>query len=205
MSENSDGSNKVIGITEIKEMIENCQFDEFKDAIQAGAINVNQKWQSYHGMPNAAFTFAYLNSLDLENKIKWIKLFASFGADVNNELWSLIRHQGEAVLIKTFVELGADIHKRNEHGRTLMFEAVWGDRVEHIKCLAELGADVNARDNDGRTPIFYTIERQDIDTMQCLAELGADLNAIANDESMPLSHAKGYTKAVKWLKANGAK
>jgi ankyrin repeat protein len=204
MSENADNSNKV-EITELKEMIENCQFDEFKNAVQAGTIDVNYKWPSYHGMPNAAFTFAYLNSLDLENKIKWVTLFASFGADVNNELWSLIRHQGEAVLIKTFVELGADIHKRNEHGRTLMFEAVWGDRVEHIKCLAELGADVNARDNDGRTPIFYTIERQDIDTMQCLAELGADLNAIANDESMPLSHAKGYTKAVKWLKANGAK
>ena len=198
-NENYIDSEKVKGI------IENCQFDEFKNAVQGGAIDVNHKYQGRYGTGGSTLSFAYRNSLDLEKKIKWITLFASFGGDVNNELMSLIRHQGEAALIKTFVELGADVNKRDEHGRTVMFEAAWGDRIEHIKCLAELGADVNARANDGRTPVFYTIERQDIDTMRCLAELGADFNATADDGSTPLSCAKGYTKSVKCLKANGAK
>jgi hypothetical protein len=195
----------VYGMAEIQELIKNCKFDEFKNAVHAGEININIEYPRRYGMGGPLKSFSYNCAPDLENAVKWVKLFASLGVDFNNEMLSIINNVYGAELIKTFVELGVDIHRRDEVNRTIMFYAAWRGNVEVVKCLAELGADVNAKNNNGRTAVFSAVSDYKIDSLKCLKSLGADLNIKANDGSTPLSYAKNYPKAAKWLKANGAK
>lgn len=54
-------------------------------------------------------------------------------------------------MIRMLVAAGADIHARDEMGRTVMFSALG----KAIQVLVELGADVNARDNEGKTPLLH--------------------------------------------------
>ena len=73
----------VYGMSEVQKLIEYSQFDEFKNTVHAGAIHVNQKYPGRYGMGGSTPSFTYRNSLHLENKIKWVKLFTELGADLN--------------------------------------------------------------------------------------------------------------------------
>jgi len=194
------------GISEIQKLVEDCQFDEFKNAVHAGEIDINIEHPKRYGLGGSIKSFSYRYAPDLENAVKWIKLFASLGADFNSEMMSLADNARGAELIKAFAETGVDIHRRDDAGRTILFFTAWHGNTEMIKRLAELGLDVNAKDNDGCTPLHYTLEIDKTDNMRCLVELGADVNARDNNGCSAVFRAISDYKidSLKCLKSLGA-
>jgi len=70
--------------------------------------------------------------------------------------------EGDDYMLRTLVEVGADINKRSKGGQTALHEAVFYEQVEIVKFLLDNGAEVNARDNKGKTPLFYAKEGKEV-------------------------------------------
>jgi len=193
---------------EIIAAIKGKKFDEFANTVKSGNLDVNLKDTQY-GM--TALSFAVETSdLDLVNKIKWIKLLVSLGADVNIKtnkgitpmLMAILKEDTE--VMKCLAEAGVDINLRdNEDGKTLIFFAAQLGKTESIKCLVSLGADVNTKDNKGYTPIFSATKTE---VIKCLVELGADVNAKMINGGTPahMAVSQNNVEALKCLKSLGA-
>ena len=195
--------------------IENCQFDEFKNTVKSGALDVNNK---YEEMGCTALHHVLVNrTLDVTQKIEWIKLLASLGADLNMKYGTtpqnhvsplfLAMQREDTEIIKCLVEQGAHLHEKvNDGGDTLLHAAATFGKIESIQCLVSLGIDVNAKNNNGWTPIYYAADQGKIESIQCLVKLGADVNARSNDGFTPIFMAVSGNKvqSLKCLKALGA-
>ena len=58
------------------------------------------------------------------------------------------------VVIKTAIELGADINQQDKQGHTpLHYAAIKNTNPDIAILLIDAGADINIKDNDGKTPI----------------------------------------------------
>ena len=81
-------------------------------------------------------------------------------------------------LLKTVVEAGADVNKKNEQGHSpLRLAFVTKKSIDVIRLLLENGADVNeVCGNDGESIMFYTITYEDVDVLRLLLEYGANVN-----------------------------
>ena len=124
---------------------------------------------------------------------------------------AVIRNKNPEV-IRTLVELGADVNARNNANRTaLIYAAESNKNPEVIRTLVELGADVNARDMNGSTPLTQAASlNKNPEVIRALIELGADVNAkdILNDATplvLALSGPFGVNPEVIRLKINMAK
>jgi hypothetical protein len=60
--------------------------------------------------------------------------------------------KGDLDEIVQLVVKGADIHVRDEGGRTLLHIAYWGGSMKVAQFLVDQGIDAGAKDHDGRTP-----------------------------------------------------
>jgi len=193
--------------------IERCQFVEFKNTVESGAIDVNAKYDR-HGITALSYVCSS-ESLDPIHKLEWIKLLVSLGADLNAKsgygndgvtpLYESVFRE-DTKMIECLVEMGANLHERSDTGATLINHAAALGKIKSIRCLVSLGADVNAREIDGFTPIFQAAQQGQIGCIQCLAELGADVNTRTNDGYTPIFMAVSGNKveSLKCLKALGA-
>ena len=201
-------------VLDVNSAIENCQFDEFKNTVKSGALDVNKKYEE-EGFTALHYVLAN-PTLDVTQKIQWIKLLASLGADLNmkygttpqnnvSPLFVAMRRE-DTEIIKCLVEQGANLHVVNDTGSTLLHYASDLGNIESIKCLVSLGIDVNARNNNGFTPIFGAADQGEIESIQCLVKLGADVNARSNDGFTPIFMAVSANniQSLKCLKALGA-
>ena len=111
---------------------------------------------------------------------------------------------GHLDVVKFLAEQGADIHTRDEHGRTpLMRAAAHLDVVEY---LVEQGADVNAQDVNGETPLKWAAVFGKLDVAEYLVTNGADINARNVKGETPLNWAMefGRQDVARFLVRQGA-
>ena len=81
--------------------------------------------------------------------------------------------EGQDALVKTFLEMGADVDARDEFGQTPLMAAVSQGHIDTVRVLVEGGADVNATDAEGDPVLSFTDDDQII---ELLADAGATLS-----------------------------
>lgn len=87
--------------------------------------------------------------------------------------------------IQKLINDGADVNKKDESGRTLLFELAKRKKVESIKILVKNGALIDVEDNIGNTAITEAINKEDTVITRFLIEHGANVNYInANGRSL---------------------
>jgi ankyrin repeat protein len=79
-------------------------------------------------------------------------------------------------VIKSFVEVGADINTPNNKGETPVFVAAEDKRIDMVRLLVKLGADINIADNDNFTPVHIAAMQGRVVMISLLAEFGTNIN-----------------------------
>ena len=110
--------------------------------------------------------------------------------------------------VRVLLDLGADIHSRNDSGETALFRAAANGLCRMIQVLMEYGADIHARSKLGRSVLFTAVEchyRSD-ETVSLLLELGVDvhLQDSAGNTALILAAAGDKLDVVKLLLGHGA-
>jgi ankyrin repeat protein len=126
-----------------------------------------------------------------------IRLLVTNGADVRarDEQGLLAFHEcvkhGNVEAVRTFVELGADIHEKDGYFNrpALHFAAMDNADIEVTKWLVSKGADIGLKDEYGNTPLFLAAyHNTNIEVMKFLIAQGADVHA-KDDGGQTLLHA----------------
>lgn len=107
---------------------------------------------------------------------------------------------GDAPLVKTVLDAGADPNAANDAGVTPLMWAV--SDIDKARMLVEAGADVRARSVDGRTPILAAASlRGNRDVVALLLDRGASPSAAGSNAITPLVEAakKGDEPIIRLL------
>jgi ankyrin repeat protein len=126
---------------------------------------------------------------------KCVDLLLVHGADPNavdkygNRPLHLLEGLPKSAL--SLIRAGADIHARNDIGKTALHRAAqWADQL--IPTLLRHGAEVNARDNDGQTALHLVVSGWDAKGVKPLLKAGADPHAVDTEGRTPLHMAAFY-------------
>lgn len=111
---------------------------------------------------------------------------------------------GHNDIVALLLARGADIHARNQEGKTSMFMAKRWPSI--VRLLVQAGADVNAQDNIGRTPLHESAFHGQPAEMQVLIDSGASIYVQSQEGSTVLHEAavSGVKSAVRLLLSYGA-
>ena len=112
---------------------------------------------------------------------------------------------GDAPLVKTVLDAGADPNAANDAGVTPLMWAV--SDIDKARMLVEAGADVRARSLDGRSPILAAASlRGNRDVVALLLDRGASAAAPGSNAITPLIEAakRGDEQMVRLLLERGA-
>lgn len=94
--------------------------------------------------------------------------------------------------IKLFINAGANINSRDDHGNTPLIYAVKKENIEIVKYLIASGANVNIENNLKETPIFYALQPSRTEILKLLIKAKANLNHQNEDGFTPLHKATEY-------------
>jgi len=84
--------------------------------------------------------------------------------------------EGNAEDVRSLLDQGADIGRRNANYHTPLLVASFNGKLEVVKVLIKYGADVNCRTRTGWTPLMFTSRDGYRDIVELLLEHGADVN-----------------------------
>jgi len=90
----------------------------------------------------------------------------------------LVKNYIDEKKIQALIDSGVNINRRDEKGRTLLFELSAKRRIESIKILIKNGIDINAEDNYGKTVLSDAADKIDGMMIRFLLENGASVNHI---------------------------
>jgi ankyrin repeat protein len=105
-----------------------------------------------------------------------VRRLVGLGADVNVEGaggWRPLHTaalNGQVEVVRTLVQLGADMHAVTTRGDTALHLA---KTTETVACLLEAGAELNRRKHVGDTPFFQAIHGGRVQAVTALVQAGA--------------------------------
>ena len=106
---------------------------------------------------------------------------ASAGATTRaNDGWSPLHvavGQGNAEVVRVFVEHGMDVGARADDGWTPLHVAVEQGNADIVRILVEHGADATIQANDGRTPLHMAAEAENVEVARILLGQGTDTDS----------------------------
>ncbi|MDE1828618.1 MAG: ankyrin repeat domain-containing protein [Candidatus Micrarchaeota archaeon] len=88
---------------------------------------------------------------------------------------------GNVERIRQGIEMGADIERAGESGRTPLMHAVYNGKIGAARFLLESGAKIEARDDFGYTPLKIALLLGHTDIATMLFENGANLGTRDNE------------------------
>lgn len=80
---------------------------------------------------------------------------------------------GRRAITRVLLEHGADVHRRDESGRTPLHYAA-GAGAAAVELLLSASADLNAQSADGSTPLHEAVARGSVTAVEALVRAGAD-------------------------------
>lgn len=102
------------------------------------------------------------------------KMFKSDSVELLHK--ELMKNYIDEKKIQDIIDSGVNINRRDDKGRTLLFELSAKRRIESIKILIKNGIDVNAEDNYGKTVLSEAVNKIDGMMIRFLLEHGASIN-----------------------------
>jgi uncharacterized protein len=105
-------------------------------------------------------------------------------ADPQHALWS-----GDPQQLAKLWASKVDLNAPDEHGRTLLIEAVLEKRADLAALLLEHGADPKRADRDGNTALHFAAQEHLPDLVQLLIDKGAVVDAQDRLGNTPLFRA----------------
>ena len=134
------------------------------------------------------------------------KMIAPKPYDMTRKLIKVIEHndlQGTIDLLG----LGANVHGRDDKGRTILMLAALNKHPDIVSTLLERGADISMTDNSkSSNALLYAAEGGDIECIRLLLKAGSDINYKNSYNWTALMTAADSNKpeAVRFLKENNA-
>ena len=106
--------------------------------------------------------------------------------------WFEVMREGSVEDVRAALDAGADLHAREDYGRTaLMFAARWNENPEVAALLLDAGVDVHARDSDGRTALMWAARHSGHpEFIQELLDYGADAAVTDSRGRRAIDHAR---------------
>ena len=103
--------------------------------------------------------------------------------------------------VKSLIDMGADVNKRNIVKETALILAVKNGSEAHVRSLLKAGAEANAETSSLRTALHYTAELGKIKFTNILLKAGADVNVRDSDgkTALMLALQGDYTNIVRVL------
>ncbi len=133
-----------------------------------------------------------------KNGERYLRLLLKYGYDINMRYrgktdFMHMGHKEDLDLVKLLVKYGADIHAKDDEGRTALGHITRHSKAENIKYLFSLGIKMTAADEES---LFSCVEYDLCDVLQVFIENGANVNAV-NDDGCNLW---GYANSLERLR-----
>jgi hypothetical protein len=102
--------------------------------------------------------------------VQSVALPQNAGNELNDQLWEAAR-SGDAKLVATLLDKGADVNARFRYGTTALFKAAERGHAEVVKVLLARGADATVRDTFyGATAMTWALDHKHVPVIEALLE-----------------------------------
>ena len=98
----------------------------------------------------------------------------------------LAAYNGEENVVRTLVELGANIEGKDKYYGTPLYVAILNDKENVVRTLVELGANIEGKNEYGNTPLYVAISNDKENVVRTLVELGANIESRDKYGNTPL-------------------
>lgn len=122
--------------------------------------------------------------------------------DVN--IMDLKLHKHNNNLIDLLVKRGFNVNKQNEHGYTVLINAIIVGNIEQVKYLIQIGADVNITDTHNFSPLMYALSINEAILLEQHNKENVKIIEKVTIQSSLQNVPKKHNQIAKFLIVNGA-
>ncbi len=102
----------------------------------------------------------------------------------------------------TDVEVGADINKQDEEGKTVLIKAAKVDNIPTVKELLTKGANTDIHDDQGKTALIHAAYEGNLGVVDILLDYEADVSLKDNTGNRAIDYLTHYMEASKLASDN---
>ncbi|MDA9823348.1 ankyrin repeat domain-containing protein [Paracoccaceae bacterium] len=126
---------------------------------------------------------------DLKTEIKIGENVNATNTDGNSPLHFAASYDNKSAYVKTLINAGAKLSRRDKYGNTPMFYAVIIKNNDTVKLLLDAGASPDIRNINGQTTVHVAVISNNIVGLKSLLDAGADPMIRDNTGESPLGYA----------------